>query len=324
MKNQHTLSLGSLFSGSGGFELAGVMHGIDPIWASEIEPFPIRVTTKRLPLVEHLGDIRKINGSKIPPVDIITFGSPCTNVSLAGRREGLKGKESSLFHEAIRIIKEMRKKTEGKYPRFIIFENVPGLFSSSKGEDFRIVLEEICKIKNETIFVPMPEKCKWEKAGSIVEDNFSIAWRVFDAQYFGVPQRRKRVYLVGDFRSECASKILFESKSVCRDIKSSEIERKETSSNTGISLEKSSFVLNDQGGEVMSVTTDYTCTLRAKASKPPLLFENHAQSSRFKGTLKISQTISATFGTGGNNQPFVVETPKTTYNICSKESNAMK
>jgi hypothetical protein len=138
--------LGSLFSGSGGFELAGKLCGIQPLWASEIEPFPIRVTTKRLPEVQHLGDVRAINGAKIPPVDIISFGSPCTNLSVAGRREGLTGKESSLFYEAIRIIKEMKKETHDNNPRYIIFENVPGLFSSSNREDFRQVLTEIVQI----------------------------------------------------------------------------------------------------------------------------------------------------------------------------------
>lgn len=143
MDNANTekkLTLGSLFSGSGGFELAGLLAGIQPIFASEIEPFPIRVTTKRLPFVKHLGDINSIRGDGIEPVDIITFGSPCTDMSVAGKRAGLGGKQSSLFYEAVRIIKEMRCATDGKYPRFIVWENVPGAFSSNKGEDFRCVL----------------------------------------------------------------------------------------------------------------------------------------------------------------------------------------
>ncbi len=121
-----SLTLGSLFDGSGGFPLGGLMCGIKPIWASEIEPFAIRVTTKRLPFIKHLGDINTIDGSKIEPVDIITFGSPCQDVSIAGKREGLDGKRSSLFYEAIRVIKEMRRKTNGKYPRYCLWENVPG------------------------------------------------------------------------------------------------------------------------------------------------------------------------------------------------------
>ena len=197
------LTLGSLFDGSGGFPLAGMMAGIKPIWASEIEPFSIRVTTKRIPQMKHYGDISKMNGGKIEPVDIITFGSPCQNLSLAGKREGLNGEKSSMFFEAIRVIKEMRESTNGEYPRWIVWENVPGAMSSSKGQDFRTVLEEICKIKDETVHIPMPEK-KWTTAGEIVGNDYSVAYRILDAQYFGVPQRRRRIFLVADFAGECA------------------------------------------------------------------------------------------------------------------------
>ena len=175
------LTLGSLFDGSGGFPLAGMMAGITPIWASEIEPFPIRVTTKRIPQMKHYGDILKMNGGKIEPVDIITFGSPCQNLSLAGKREGLNGEKSSMFFEAIRVIKEMRENTNGEYPRWIVWENVPGAMSSSKGQDFRTVLEEICKIKDETVHIPMPEK-KWTTAGEIVGNDYSVAYRILDAE----------------------------------------------------------------------------------------------------------------------------------------------
>ena len=141
---QNKLTLGSLFDGSGGFPLGGLISGITPVWASEIEPFPIRVTTKRLPFMKHYGDISQMDGGKIEPVDIITFGSPCQDMSIAGRREGLDGSRSSLFYEAVRIVKEMRCKTNGRYPRYIVWENVPGAFSSNKGADFQSVLEEIC------------------------------------------------------------------------------------------------------------------------------------------------------------------------------------
>ena len=127
------LRLGSLFDGSGGFPLAAIFCGIKPIWASEVEPFPIRVTQKNLPQVKHLGDIKDIDGSRIEPVDIITFGSPCQDLSIAGKRAGLEGEKSNLFYEAIRVIKEMRCKTNGKYPRYLLWENVPGAFSSNKG-----------------------------------------------------------------------------------------------------------------------------------------------------------------------------------------------
>lgn len=158
MEKQNNLTLGSLFDGSAGFPLGGLLSGVTPLWASEIEPFPIRVTTKRLPQMKHYGDISKMNGGEIPPVDIITFGSPCQDMSVAGKRDGLGGSRSSLFYEAVRIIKEMRCKTDGRYPRFIVWENVPGAFSSNKGEDFRAVLEEVCKIKDECVSVPKPSK----------------------------------------------------------------------------------------------------------------------------------------------------------------------
>lgn len=120
----NNLTLGSLFDGSGGFPLGGLISGITPVWASEIEPFPIRVTTKRLPFMKHYGDISQMDGGKIEPVDIITFGSPCTDMSVAGRRAGLEGQQSVLFYQAISIIKEMRCATNGKYPRYIVWENV--------------------------------------------------------------------------------------------------------------------------------------------------------------------------------------------------------
>ena len=148
------LTLGSLFDGSGGFPLGGMLAGVTPVWASEVEPFPIRVTTKRLPFMKHYGDISQMDGGEIEPVDIITFGSPCQDMSVAGKRDGLDGSRSSLFYEPIRIVKEMRCKTNGEKPRFIVWENVPGAFSSNKGEDFRCVLESICRVKDEDLSVP--------------------------------------------------------------------------------------------------------------------------------------------------------------------------
>lgn len=160
------MTLGSLFDGAGTFPFAASAFGILPIWASEIEPFPIQVTQKRLPKMKHLGDITKIDGSAITPVDVITFGSPCQDLSVAGKRAGLDGERSGLFLEAIRIIKEMRRKTNGKYPRYAVWENVPGAFSSNKGEDFRTVLEEFCKIKDSTAVIPRPTNGGGEMAYS--------------------------------------------------------------------------------------------------------------------------------------------------------------
>lgn len=217
------MKLGSLFDGSGGFPLAGIMCGITPVWASEIEKFPIQVTSKRFPDMKHLGDIAKINGAEIEPVDIVTFGSPCQGLSVAGLQKGLEDDRSGLFLEAIRIIKEMRAKTDGKYPTFALWENVPGAFSSSKGEDFKTVLEEMCKISSPDVSIPRPPKRKgknsrleWRNAGSIMGDGYSIAWRVLNAQFWGVPQRRKRIFLVADFGGQRAGEILFERESLSR------------------------------------------------------------------------------------------------------------
>lgn len=216
------LKMGSLFDGSGGFPLAASMCGIQPIWASEIEKFPIEVTTKRFPNMKHLGDVTKINGNEIEPVDLITFGSPCQDLSVAGKRAGLSGERSGLFMEAIRIIKEMRngRTDDIIQPRFALWENVPGAFSSNKGEDFRAVLEEFCKVKDSSAVVPKPKDGKWSDSGCILGDGYSIAWRVLDAQFWGVPQRRRRIFLVADFDGERAGEILFVRKGLSRDFKS--------------------------------------------------------------------------------------------------------
>lgn len=391
-----TLTLGSLFDGSGGFPLGGLLSGITPVWASEIEPFPIRVTTKRLPFMKHYGDVSRMDGGKIEPVDIITFGSPCQDMSIAGRREGLDGSRSSLFYEAVRIVKEMRCATDGRYPRYIVWENVPGAFSSNKGADFQSVLEEICSAKGYKIDPARP--AKWPAAGEIVADDFSLAWRVFDAQYWGVPQRRKRIYLVADFAGGSAGKILFESEGVSgytpqgfRPWQGAAGAFKEGAGASGC------VCLNDQGGSRMDVTEDVAATLRAEnhghppcvmgaagfctehsaqargigyreetsptlraGTVPAAVYENHSQDTRYTGPLETAPTVNATYGMGGNNQPFVVETPKTlkirsgcegggkgaliqdnksatlgcnndqtlfvpkVYGICSKDSNAMK
>lgn len=210
MKNVQ-LKLGSLFDGSGTCPLAATMFGIEPVWASKIEPYPVRVTTARFPNMKHLGDITKINGAEIEPVDIITFGSPCQDLSVAGKQAGLiDGERSNLFFEAIRIITEMREATNGAYPRIAVWENVPGAFSSNKGEDFRAVLQSFCDIKGRGEHtVPKPPRGKWAYAGGIVGDGYSVAWRILDAQYWGVPQRRRRIYLVADLRGERAGEILF-------------------------------------------------------------------------------------------------------------------
>ena len=212
-----SFTIGSLFDGSGGFPLAATMCGGTPLWASEVEPFPIAVTWSRFPGMKHLGSVTDINGGEVEPVDVVSFGSPCQDLSVAGKRAGLKHEDngddettrSGLFMEAIRIIKEMRKATNGLYPRFAIWENVPGAFSSNKGEDFRTVLEELIKIVEPSAVMPPVPKNGWAYADCYCGEGWSLAYRVFDAQYWGVPQRRRRIYLVLDLRGECAEEILF-------------------------------------------------------------------------------------------------------------------
>lgn len=211
------LKLGSLFDGSGGFPLAGALFDVEPVWASEIEPFPIRVTKQRFPGMKHLGSVTDVNGAEIEPVDIITFGSPCQDLSVAGKQVGIhQGERSNLFFEAIRIIKEMRDGTSNQFPRFAVWENVPGAFSSNKGADFQAVLQAFCDIKEEgrVSLLGPPKHGRWSPAGTILGHDWSLAWRVYDAQFWGVPQRRKRIYLVADFAGERAGKILFESEGI--------------------------------------------------------------------------------------------------------------
>ncbi len=215
MMDKKHLTLGSLFDGSGGFPLGGILAGIEPRWSSEIEPFPVLVTHKRLPQVQHYGDVSTLNGAELPPVDIITFGSPCQDLSIAGKRAGIHdGDRSNLFFQAIRIIKEMRDATNGRYPRYCVWENVPGAFSSNGGDDFKAVLEAVIGVKEKGIEVPAPENHRWAKSDVYLGDGWSVAYRVFDAQYWGVPQRRARIYLVADFAGGSAGEILFKSEGV--------------------------------------------------------------------------------------------------------------
>lgn len=216
------MKLLSLFDGSGGFPLAASMCGITPVMAAEVEPYPIAVTKSRFPKMKHLGNVQNVRGGEIEPVDVITFGSPCQDLSVAGKRKGLKHAEngddettrSGLFMEAVRIIKEMREATNGIYPRYAVWENVPGAFSSNKGEDFRTVLDELIKISEPDAVMPDVPKAGWAYADCYSGDGWSLAYRVFDAQYWGVPQRRRRIYLVADFRGGRAGKILFEREGV--------------------------------------------------------------------------------------------------------------
>lgn len=348
--SDENLTLGSLFDGSGGFPLGGLLCGITPVWASEIEPFPIRVTTRRLPFMKHYGDVSGLKGSELEPVDIITFGSPCQDMSVAGKRSGLDGERSSLFYEAIRIVKEMRCATNGRYPRYIVWENVPGAFSSNKGEDFKAVLEAVCSVKDGKADIPRYEK--WPGAGEIVADHYSVAWRVLDAQYWGVPQRRKRIFLVADLAGTSAGQILFESEGVSGySAEGFRAWQRAAGGAAPCAGAASGVCLNDQGGSCMDISDEVTGTLRAETHGhppcvldaagfctehsahsrsigyeeersptlragvvPAAVYENHSQDTRYTGPLDIAPTVSSTYGMGGNNQPFVVKdenTPKT-------------
>ena len=301
MKN---LKLGSLFDGSGGFPLGGMLAGITPVWASEVEPFAVRVTTKRIPFMKHYGDISAMDGGKIEPVDIITFGSPCQDMSVAGKRNGLDGSRSSLFYEAVRIIKEMRSATDGKYPRYIVWENVPGAFSSNSGRDFKAVLEAVIGIIEENAEVPAPEQNGWPYADLYLGDGWSVAYRTLDAQFWGVPQRRRRIFLVADFGGGSAGDILFKSEGLSRYSPQGFRAWQRTANDTegcpratgigldgynagltgdkaatlgvncGMSTGRNGVVLNDQGGNRMDVTEEVTCTLRAEAHHPPCVIES--------------------------------------------------
>ena len=216
--------------------------------------------------MKHYGDITKIDGHKVPSVDVVCGGSPCQDLSVAGRRAGLAGERSGLFMEQIRIIKEMRDEfiTELSMrgatidrrcirPRFMVWENVPGAFSSNGGEDFRDVLEETAKVADEDASIPRYEG-RWTPSGCIMGNGWSIAWRVHDAQFWGVPQRRKRISLVADFGGETAPEILFERKSVSGDSEQGEQKGEETPRGLGTCSDETSYTINVRGGQSLIVT----------------------------------------------------------------------
>lgn len=309
--------MGSLFDGIGAFPLAGRNHGIRAVWASEIEPIPIKITKKHFPKMVHLGDVAELQGCNIPPVDVITFGSPCQGLSVAGNREGLSDQRSGLFMEAIRTIREMREATNGEYPRFAIWENVPGAFSTNKRQDFRAVLEEIMETS-----IPMPYSGKWAKAGMVRGNGRDVAWRCLDAQYWGVPQRRTRIFLVVDFRGECATEVLFEYQGVSGDTEPCEEERQDLAPCSGAGTEGASRAYNitfcDAGGVrkdrpeggLYVNETDKASTIASKgagyetAIVEPICFEPRSQD----GVPRIHGDVSPTLNTmqGGQRQPCVV------------------
>ena len=257
------ITLGSLFDGIGGFPYAASFYGIRSLWASEIEPSCVSVTQKFFPDMAHVGDVTRLDGAQLPPVDIITFGSPCQGLSLAGQRRGLADERSGLFLEAIRIIFEMREATHGRYPRFALFENVPGALSSAGGLDYKIVLQSFTKTE-----VPIPRSGKWADAGMVRGGGVDLAWCVYDAQYFGTAQRRRRLFLVCDFGGKRAGEILFVPKSLRRYFEKGGTPRQGLTAFTADGAGAAGgavAVLNDQGGSSITVErSDLSPTLRSQ------------------------------------------------------------
>lgn len=284
------LTLGSLFDGIGGFPLAAQRCGIRTVWASEIEPNCIAITKRHFPDMRHIGSVTELNGGKIPPVDIISFGSPCQDLSVAGAQKGLSGERSGLFREAIRIIYEMRAATNGAYPTFIIWENVPGAFSSSRGEDFRTVLAEIAKAG-----ISMPDSGKWARAGMVRAGGADIAWRQLDSQYWGIPQRRKRIFLVADFRGQRAAEILFKCESL---LGYSEQGAEEGPGIAADSRKCAGVSSRDSRAESESLQCLYET---AHANEVIRVYKNG-----------VCPTLQARMGTGGNQIPLVLDMEKTT------------
>lgn len=292
------LTLGSLFDGIGGFPLAAVLSGVTPLWAAEIEPFCIAVAKERFPDMQHLGSVTDISGADIPPVDIITFGSPCQDLSVAGQRAGLDGARSGLFKEAIRIIYEMRNATNGKYPKYIVWENVPGAFSSNEGNDFKTVLEEITKTG-----ITIPASGKWSNAGVVRSSGITAAWRLFDAQYWGVPQRRKRIYLIGSFGSDNAVEILFKRDGVQRYLATRGAKEKEIVARPRNSFETASRVFDARGnggGDISpTITGDHCSRINDYA---PIVLEKVVGLDLYNNAVSGDTAVTITTKTGRGTQ----------------------
>jgi DNA (cytosine-5)-methyltransferase 1 len=279
--------------------------------------------------VKHYGDVSKISGSQIEPVDIITFGSPCQDLSVAGKREGMKHAEqgneettrSGLFYEAIRIIEEMREATNGEYPKYAVWENVPGAFSSNKGRDFHAVLEAFCSVCDDTVSIPEPydrkrTKLIWNKAGEIVGVNYSVAWRTLDAQYWGVPQRRKRIYLVADFTGRRAGEILFKPESLRGDLSQGDEAGQEVTVDAVGGTDGSVGIgINGDIAGTLDASYYKGCGLRNGVERDVIALQANGIDradvcmATQQGGAEIAEnlcpTITAAAGMSGNNQPVI-------------------
>lgn len=315
------LTLGSLFDGIGGWQLAAVHAGVEPVWSSEIEPFPCAVTAKHFPNTVQLGDITKLDGAKLWPVDIVCAGSPCQDLSVAGKQEGLKGARSGLFRNAVKLVRDMRRASGGRYPRFFVFENVPGLFSSNRGEDFRAVLQEIGEAE-----IPLPADGRWAPAGMVELPRGQIAWRTLDAQYWGVPQRRKRIFLVADFTGRSAGKILFEQQSLYGYFTQSRKERERTADRITGSPDGADDVLTFQNtGQGWWNKSPIAQTLRTpcggdstKANLVSMYDMTHADEVIRRVPDGRAPTLNARMGTGGNQVPVVIGNGQTNQSVGDK------
>jgi DNA (cytosine-5)-methyltransferase 1 len=299
MGGGQVMTLGSLFDGIGGWLIAAKHAGVEPVWASEIDDFPAAVTAHHFPEVKQMGDITKIDPDKLEPVDIVCAGSPCQDLSVAGKRAGLAGERSGLFVDAIRLVRRMRERT-GK-PRFFVWENVPGAFSSNKGLDFKAVLEEISQTE-----ISMPPGGKWAPAGMVEWDGGSLAWRVIDAQYWGVPQRRKRIFLVADFAGQSAGEILFVEQGLHGDSSESEGPRQKAAGNARESVDSASGFKYKQGAKAGGIGYQNGKAPTLELSQNYAVYDmTHADEVMRPVNGDKSNCLNSRMGTGGNQVPVV-------------------
>lgn len=340
------LKLGSLFDGISGFPLVGSWYGIEPVWSSEIEPAPIRIAKRHFPNMINHGDITKIHGDQIEPVDVLTGGSPCQDLSCAGKQSGIKMKceecgtlvdfkennetticpkcgaeltftRSGLFMEQIRIIREMREKTNECYPKIVIWENVLGALSNNNGNDFFCVLQEFCKLMAERIPTFRPES--WSNAGEILGESCSIAWRLFDAQYWGVPQRRRRIFLVADFTGQHAGEILFKSESLRRHLTPSTVPWKSFTPKIEKGIGTASRNRTTAGGNNVVATLCASYANKWNGNAGAYNGDNFVIDKSSDGVMCVATqqvnaeimldkcpTLTAANGTSGSNKPYVV------------------
>ena len=294
------MTLGSLFDGIGGWLLAAKHAGVTPIWASEIDEFPAAVTAHHFPDVRQMGDITKIDVDELEPVDIICAGSPCQDLSVAGKREGLAGERSGLFRTAVKLVHGLRQRTGS--PRYFVWENVPGAFSSNKGLDFRAVLSEITETE-----IPMPKDGRWAEAGYVEwGGTCSLAWRTLDAQYWGVPQRRARIFLVADFDGRSAAEILFVEQRLPRDSTESEGAGQEAAGNVGTSIDSASGFKYRQGAKAGGIGWQNGKAPTLELSQNCAIYDmTHADEVMRPVRGDKSNCLNSRMGTGGNQVPVI-------------------